>query len=382
MSDTGGGHKASAQAITAALRELYPEQLDIDIVDIWTDHSEWPFNRAVGTYQFAQKHPFVWKALYEWATFPVSQWMTRRLCAARCFKKLKRFLINQAPDMIISVHPLCQHLPLRISNHIHGGQEKRREKCPFVTVVTDLGGGHPLWFHPQVDATYVPSDAIVELGKRHKYPQEHLHKYGLPIRPGFSARSATDKEALRAELGIRDVRTALIVGGGDGVGKIAKIAKELALSLDADGGGPGQLVVVCGKNTAVQQKLKAQKWPTNITVTTLGFVRNMDQWMGAADCIVTKAGPGTIAEACASGLPILVSAFLPGQEQGNVPYVVEGGFGAYKTKPKQIAETVSGWLNDPERLADMSLKSSEAGRPGATKEIAMHIGKLLYDGVK
>lgn len=41
---------------------------------------------------------------------------------------------------------------------------------------------------------------------------------------------------------------------------------------------------------------------------------NMDEWMGAVDCIVTKAGPGTIAEAMIRGLPIMLSAFLPGQE--------------------------------------------------------------------
>lgn len=40
----------------------------------------------------------------------------------------------------------------------------------------------------------------------------------------------------------------------------------------------------------------------------------MDEWMGAVDCIVTKAGPGTIAEAMIRGLPIMLSAFLPGQE--------------------------------------------------------------------
>ena len=30
-----------------------------------------------------------------------------------------------------------------------------------------------------------------------------------------------------------------------------------------------------------------------------------------------------------TGLPIVLSCFLPGQEAGNVPYVVEGGFGLY-----------------------------------------------------
>ena len=49
----------------------------------------------------------------------------------------------------------------------------------------------------------------------------------------------------------------------------------------------------------------------------------------AADVLVSKAGPGTIAEAAAVGLPIMVTSHLPGQEAGNVDIVLEGGFGDF-----------------------------------------------------
>jgi 1,2-diacylglycerol 3-beta-galactosyltransferase len=293
---------------------------------------------------------------------------------------MTRFLKEQAPDMIISVHPLCQHLPLRICNHLHGGQENRSKKMPFVTVVTDLAGGHEMWFHKPVDATFVPSDAFVEISKNARYPQDKVIKHGLPIRPGFRpAVDAAEKDALRNRLGILPgVRTALVVGGGDGVGKISQITKALANELSIDGGGPGQLVVVCGKNEEVRAQLAAEKYPANVSVSALGFVRNMDELMGASDCIITKAGPGTIAEACASGLPIMISGNLPGQEEGNVLYVVKGGFGESSTKPDKIAETVSRWLKDPQLLEDMSKKSLSMGSPHSTRAIATDIGKLLF----
>ena len=154
--------------------------------------------------------------------------------------------------------------------------------------------------------------------------------------------------------------------------------------------------------------------------------------MGAVDCIVTKAGPATIAEATTRGLPIMLSAFSPGQEvskggliavfrpsvlslyvrrvlgciwslhrnignkmsavtmsvvtalmvaiivtaadsystcslfcpqEGNVPYVVEGGFGSFGKKPAKIADTISNWLRDDELLARMSVKAQKASRP-------------------
>lgn len=37
------------------------------------------------------------------------------------------------------------------------------------------------------------------------------------------------------------------------------------------------------------------------------------QWMAAVDTIITKAGPGTIAEALISGLPILLNGNVPCQ---------------------------------------------------------------------
>ena len=58
-----------------------------------------------------------------------------------------------------------------------------------------------------------------------------------------------------------------------------------------------KVVVICGKNAAVKRELEEMEWPSNSRVIVKGFVSNMDEWMGAVDALVTKAGPGTIAEA-------------------------------------------------------------------------------------
>ena len=46
------------------------------------------------------------------------------------------------------------------------------------------------------------------------------------------------------------------------------------------------------------------------------------------------AHPGTIAEAAIRGLPTMLSSHLPGQEAGNVPFVVGKGFGEFSKQPK------------------------------------------------
>ena len=102
--------------------------------------------------------------------------------------------------------------------------------------------------------------------------------------------------------------------------------------------------------------------------------------MAAADCIVTKAGPGTIAEAATRGLPCLLSSHLPGQEAGNVKFVVEGGFGAFVKKPAKIGATIAQWFSDLNLREKLSSKALEAARPSATLDIARDIGGLLFEG--
>ena len=49
----------------------------------------------------------------------------------------------------------------------------------------------------------------------------------------------------------------------------------------------------------------------------------MPELMTACDMIISKAGPGTIAESFICGLPVLLNGFVPCQEEGNVPFVLK-----------------------------------------------------------
>jgi len=99
--------------------------------------------------------------------------------------------------------------------------------------------------------------------------------------------------------------------------------------------------------------------------------------MDAADCLVTKAGPGTIAEAAIKGLPTMLSSFLPGQEFGNVGFVREHGFGAFAKQPRVIAETVSNWMLDDAKLADMRSSARQSATPHATELVTKDLLELM-----
>jgi 1,2-diacylglycerol 3-beta-galactosyltransferase len=103
----------------------------------------------------------------------------------------------------------------------------------------------------------------------------------------------------------------------------------------------------------------------------------MEKWMGACDCIITKAGPGTIAEALIRGLPIILNDFIPGQEVGNVPYVVDNGAGVFSKSPKETACLVARWFGpDSEELKRMSENALKLAQPEAVFDIVRDIHEL------
>jgi len=202
-----------------------------------------------------------------------------------------------------------------------------------------------------------------------------------PLVPSAAQRAA------RSALGLDPTTpTVLVVGGGDGVGGLAAIVPALTAALSSRGRGGGgappahptaQVVVIAGKNEAVRRRIAATPPVPGVAVVAKGFVSNMAEWMTAADCLVTKAGPGTIAEALICGLPMVLSAYLPGQEAPNVPYVVDAGVGVYHRRPAEIAGVVADWLARPGRLRRMSARARALGRADATREIARSIGAMI-----
>ena len=116
--------------------------------------------------------------------------------------------------------------------------------------------------------------------------------------------------------------------------------------------------------------------PGLVSVVGLGFITNMAEYMVAADILVSKAGPGTISEAAALSLPVMLTSYLPGQEEGNVDYVVEGGFGAFceDTDPQAVGEEIAQWLTQDAKLKAMSIAAKAKGAPHAARDIVQMIG--------
>lgn len=325
-------------------------------------------------YNFAVKNSWVWKCIFN-APEPLHE-LNNRLQANVNHKKLARALQELRPELVVSLHPVMQAVMLRVL----GGLRKRGvlNRLPaFATVVTDLSEGcHHLWFHPGVDRCFVPIEEVKEKAIRRGLAPEQVTIHGLPVRPAF-AEEPRPKAELRAKLGLeQDARVALLVGGGEGMGPLVPTLQALK-----DAGCKCRLVVICGRNAQLQARLAKGDWGPALRVCVQGFVSNMDEWMGASDCIITKAGPGTIAEALIMGLPILLNGFIPCQEEGNIPYVQNSRVGTFQDSPQGVAATLTRWFS-PEHageLAAMAERARAIAKPQATYDICRSLVGLLEE---
>lgn len=313
MSDTGGGHRASAEALDQALEQRYPGKFSVNIMDIWTDHAKPPFNSFVPTYRYVAKHPILWRGLYAYGQFPLTKKFTEVWSWIKCYDSFRRAINSTNPDIVVSVHPLCQLMPISIVNELNKERPSGKLPISFVTVVTDLGGAHSTWFDKRADACFVPSESVRKIALQNGVPSEKILLRGLPVRPSFWKSSAQSKNSIRVSLGLqKECKTALLMGGGDGVGGIKEITAEIASTL-GNWKKASQLIVICGHNRKLSDQLRSKTWAPNVNVVVKEFVPNVDEYMAASDCLISKAGPGTIAEAMIRGLPIILSSFLPGQ---------------------------------------------------------------------
>jgi 1,2-diacylglycerol 3-beta-galactosyltransferase len=362
MSDTGGGHRAAADAIRTALNLRYPDEYAFELVDVFRRYTPFPFSSLPEIYPRWVNHAkWSWALVYRLANAPRRDRMFMRLLEKLWHGGLLQMIDEHSGDVFVCVHALFSR-PI-----VHVFHQMRLCRPPFVTVITDLVTTHAFWYEKGVDRCLVPTQAAYERGMTFGLKPDQLHLTGLPIHPRFVDRLPDKDEARRRLRQCPSRPVVLVIGGGDGMGPVYRIACELnRRRLEM------QLVVVAGRNRVLRQRLEAVRW--NQPTLIYPFVNNMPDLMAAADILVTKAGPATICEACIAGLPIVLSSAVPGQEDGNITYVVENGAGAYAPSARQVGETVGAWLAEGKsRLAHLSEKARRLGRPGAVWEIAEEI---------
>ena len=367
IADTGAGHRSAANAITNALRliaqkeqeewqaglsiaqadaaqfqqqagdatlvQFPPPTYRIEIVDVFEEYSRFPLREAVKLYgPTIRYNPKLFGEAFHRSNREGTVLTANTLARPLIHNGLLRLITTVQPDVIVSIHPLFNHPTVKVLREL-------RLRVPFLTVVTDLVSIHYSWYAPGADAYILPTEQAKQLYLKRGLNPKQVHVLGMPIDPKFS-RPTESKKDLQERFGLKPgVPVVLLVGGGDGAGGL-----QTAVRAISQAHLPVQLLVITGRNKRLYAHLQRTRAQLHVPAKIFGFVQNMPEFMHASDVIVTKAGPGTICEALACELPIILSGYVPGQEEGNVEFVVSNHVGTLAQSPIELVDTLRGLL--------------------------------------
>jgi 1,2-diacylglycerol 3-beta-galactosyltransferase len=359
FSDTGGGHRSAAEAIIETLELLYPGQLATEMVDIFRAAPP-PLDLAIPSYPAMARMTAVWETTYKMSNGRRRARFINNTFWPYVRRAAYRLVDDHPADLIVSVHPVPNGTILRAMT----------TKTPYITVVTDLVSTHAMWYDHRTDLVVVPTEEAWQRGIKLGLRPDQMEVVGLPVADRFCHDIGT-RQQLREKLAWPQDRPVItMMSGGEGMGPMARTA----IAIDK-AGLPVSLAIITGRNAKLRAKLEKRKWRTPTQI--YGFVREMPQFMRASDVLITKAGPGTISEALIAGLPIILYSRVPGQEEGNVTYVVEKGAGVWAPEPAQVVDTLRNWLANPALLAQVSANCRKLGRPHASQRIARIIAQRV-----
>ena len=363
FSDTGGGHRSSTESIIEALHLEFGDAVTTEMVDFFKGGAPLPFNKMPDWYPDMVKAPHLWGLSFKISD---SRMRARAITASMWpyIGRATRAMVREHPaDLIVAVHALATTPFLKALG---------KDRPPFVTVVTDMVSTHALWYDARSDLTLVPTLQARERALSYGMPAKNIRVVGQPIPERCAVPSGT-KASIRERLGWgQDEFIALLVGGGDGMGPI----KENAMAIANSGLYVG-LAIVTGRNEKLREELETEAGDWDIPTYIYGFTKDLPDFMRAADVLITKAGPGTIAESLAAHLPLILFARVPGQEDGNVDFVRETQTGVWAPDPDDVVRTLARWMTHPPTRAQVIENCKQAARPEASRSIARILGATL-----
>src|SRR5438445_62195 len=352
----GAGHLQAAAALEEAWRGLRPADA-VEKVDLLDFVSRLQRKVYVQGYMKLVEHaPELWGMVFKKTDNPkllrrVARF--RRGFAERTNQKFVRHLRAFRPDAVVCTH----YLPVEIMAHL----ERKGFNPMTVCVVTDFEA-HALWMEQAVDLYCVAAEetkaSLVARGAK----AENVVVTGIPIAPKFSV--LPNPGAVRRNHGLRDdLPVLLVLGGGFGMGPVARILSALD-KIERD----FQTLVVAGRNEKLRRDLACGDYrhPTRV----LGFATNMHELMAVADLIVTKPGGLTSSEALAMGKPLFILNPIPGQEAANSDFLLERGAAAKVNRIEDLPYRL-GQLFASKRLAEMAKAAKALGKPSAAEAICL-----------
>lgn len=353
----GAGHMRAAEAVKTAFDEsgLEGTARVIDVLDFMTA----PFRKLYisGYYTIIARAPWYWSYMYKsWDKRKSNGIQRRAICLLDRINstRLKKFIADEQPT-----HIICSHfLPAELFAFM---RRTGKLSTPLGVVITDYDA-HNIWINEGTDRYFIATDSLRDLLASKGPAPEIIGVTGIPIDSAFSR--PLDRAAIRAEFGLSsDVPTVLVTGGGGGIGGVDTSVDELSAI------SPLQIFAVAGKNEKLLTQLRAKEMPEGVRLVPFGYVNIMPKLMAASDLMITKPGGLSTSEALATGLPLVLTVPIPGQEEKNIEYLTAHNAAVAVTQPGEIRTSVFEILRDDARLARMKASALAIAHPTAARAV-------------
>ncbi len=317
--DSGGGHRAAATALCEVIREQQ-RGWDVEMLCIQDLLNSIDFIRKTTGIPFQEIYNIMLRRGW---TIGSAQLIPLMHLVIRMFHReqvrvLKDHWSRTRPDLVVSMIP-------HYNRALKESLENACPGTPFVTLLTDIADYPPhFWIERQDQYVICGSNRAVKQARRIGIPVERaLRVSGMILNPRFHAASDSNRWAGRSSLGLRpELPTGLVLFGGEGSNEMVRIAEALNRP---DSGL--QLILICGRNQSVIRELRAMS--PRIPMFIEGFTREIPHYMDLADFFIGKPGPGSISEALAKRLPVIVqcNAWTMAHERYNADWILEQGAG-------------------------------------------------------
>lgn len=340
--DAGGGHRSAANALRLAI-EHEGRPWEIRLVNLQEILDPLDVFRKITGLRLQDVYNLMLKKGWTLGSGQLTAGMHLliRLYHRKQVALIERHWAASRPDMVVSLIP-------NFNRAVAESMRRAIPGVPFVTVITDIADYPPhFWMERESQYIVCGSERAIEQARGLGHTDDRIFRTsGMILHPRFYEPAQADRPAERKRLGLDPDRpTGLVLFGGQGNRVMLEIAERLDRS-----GLEAQLILICGRNEKLREKLRAAK--LRLPRFVEGFTAEVPYYMHLSDFFIGKPGPGSISEALAMKLPVIVerNAWTLPQERYNAEWVAERGVGLVVPNFRRIDEAVARLL-EPEAFA-------------------------------
>lgn len=359
--NTGEGHNSAARA----LKEVFDERnVYCEITDSLAFLSKKASNFISKWHvRLYKKAPVIFGIGYKAAEFFDNRHKRSMFFDIICkgARKLKVKAENDNIDTIICTHPFSAITLTRAINK-YG---LKLDKTYFISTDYTCSPGVS---YGELDHYIIPHESLCEDFSIHGIDAKKIFAGGIPV--SKRVHTPLSKEESKKQIAIpQDKRVILLMCGSMGCGPIKLIARKLSHMLKDN----EYLVVICGSNRRLYQKLRELEDPGSVRI--LGFTRNVPLYMNSADLLLSKPGGLSTTEAAENNLPMILIDAVAGCESHNMNFWVNNQMAQTRDKNDELCALVRELMDNPDMLEKMKSNLAQGFNGSSSERICDFIQK-------